>query len=283
MIYVLIPVHNRLEFTQNILHALRSQSLYNQVKIVVIDDGSTDGTSDFLIKCNDVITLKGNGDLWWAGAMQKGLNYLCEQGLHEDDYVVFLNNDTWFGSDYISTLVQTSINNNGSAVGSVIHEPDRSMALTSIGPKININRLAVWDLISELSPDETHNLKSTYYVDALSGRGSLYPANLFKKFGQLRPFLLPHYLADYEISMRFKYYGVPLVVSTNAIVYSPSVFGNDVSNTSWWYRCFSKRSSSNIAYNLIFYMLVGTTAQRITAPLRFIYFSLSRRTRSYFK
>jgi GT2 family glycosyltransferase len=275
-IFVLIPVFNRLHHTKYIIDVLRGQTLASSMRIVVIDDGSTDGTMAFLSAQPDVFVIKGDGNLWWGGAINEGLKYVHSQCPTEDDYVLFLNNDTWFARGYVQELVDASRKHGGAAVGSVIHEIDRNPPLVSIGARVNINRLAVWDLLSELSPEEARNPSAFYKVDALSGRGTLYPAMLFERYGRMHPHLLPHYMADYEVSMRFARHGVPLIVSSKAVVFSPPFYGNDVSRLGWWARLFSPRSSSNIMYRTCFYMLVGSPFQRLSAPLRIVYFSISR-------
>ncbi|RFB67135.1 MULTISPECIES: glycosyltransferase family 2 protein [unclassified Herbaspirillum] len=274
-IYVLIPVFNRVQHTRRVIDALRQQSLAPELNIVVINDGSTDDTATYLSQQKDVVELRGNGSLWWGGAIQKGLAYALARQ-RPNDYVLFLNNDTWFEPDYVETLMRVSKEGGGAAVGSVIHEDDKDPPIVSIGPRINLNRIAVWDLFNELSPDQIRSPAPTYKVDALSGRGTLYPIELFELYGQMRPFWLPHYLADYEIAMRFGRAGVPLLVSSHAAVYSPPVYGNDVSSMNWWDRLFSPRSSSNIIRRLAFYMLVGSPLQRLTAPLRMTCFAALR-------
>jgi GT2 family glycosyltransferase len=275
-VFVLIPVFNRLAHTKKVLEALRHQTVATHLRIIVIDDGSTDGTSVFLATQTNITTLKGGGNLWWGGAIEEGLKHVQEQHPSEKDYVLFLNNDTWFARGYVQELVDASRKHGGAAVGSVIHEIDRNPPLVSIGARVNINRLAVWDLLSELSPEEARNPSAFYKVDALSGRGTLYPAMLFERYGRMHPHLLPHYMADYEVSMRFARHGVPLIVSSKAVVFSPPFYGNDVSRLGWWARLFSPRSSSNIMYRTCFYMLVGSPFQRLSAPLRIVYFSISR-------
>jgi len=47
IIYIVIPVHNRLEATRECLESLRYQT-YTRFSIVLIDDGSTDGTPEFI-------------------------------------------------------------------------------------------------------------------------------------------------------------------------------------------------------------------------------------------
>ena len=271
-VFVLIPIFNRLNHTERVVASLRVQRNAAELCIVVVNDGSTDGTAAWLEQQKDVVEIRGDGNLWWGGAIQKGLEYSasrCQPG----DYVLFINNDTWFAEDYVETLIKVSREAGGAAVGSVIHEDDRDPPLVSVGPRININRIAVWDLFSELSPAEIRQPAATYKVDSLSGRGTLYPCELFKLHGQMRLFCLPHYLADYEVAMRFGRAGVPLLVSTHAAVHSPPVYGNDVSRMGLWDRMFSPRSASNVIRRLAFYMLVGSPLQRLTAPLRMFAFA----------
>jgi GT2 family glycosyltransferase len=280
MIFVLIPVFNRLDQTKRVIHALRQQTCYEHLCIVIINDGSTDGTADYLASQLDVVEIKGSGNLWWGGSIQRGLEYICVCS-SPGDYVLFLNNDTQFDKNYVETLVSVSREAGGAAVGSVIHESNSNPPLVSIGPRLNLNRIAVWDLLAELSPEQFLNPAPTYQVDALSGRGTLYPANLFHRFGRMRPFWLPHYFSDYEIAMRFGRAGVPLLVSTKAIIYSSPIYGNDISHLGWWERAFSTRSSSNIIHMTFFYMLVGSPFQRITAPLRMLVFATWRACQNY--
>jgi len=275
-VFVLIPVFNRLHHTERVIRTLRAQTLTSLITIVVINDGSTDGTEEYLTGQADVVQLLGDGNLWWGGAIDRGLAYALDKA-GVDDYVLFLNNDTWFAPDYLETLIGVSREHGDAAVGSVIHEEGHDPPLVSIGARIDINRLAVWDVLSDLSPEEQRQPLAVYSVDALSGRGTLYPVSLFRCYGRMYPRLLPHYLADYEISMRFAREGnVPLLVSTRAIVYSPPEYGNDVSDMRWLQRMFSPRSSSNIIRRLAFFMLVGTPLQRITALVRLMYFSAWR-------
>jgi GT2 family glycosyltransferase len=263
-VFVLIPVFNRLHHTQKVIEVLRAQTIADNARIIVIDDGSTDGTDSYLKMQEDVITLKGDGNLWWGGAIECGLQYVLDKA-KADDYVLFLNNDTWFGPDYMETLVNVSRMHGGAAVGSVVHEEGRDIPLVSIGPRLDINRLLVWDVIADLSLEEKRRPKKIYEVDALSGRGALYPISLFRRYGSMRPRLLPHYLGDYEIAMRFARKGVPLLASSEAVVFSPSLYGSEVSGFGWWDRLFSRRSPTNVIRLALFFMLVGSPWQRFTA------------------
>jgi len=70
-----MPVFNRLPLTQRMVDCLRAQKVLETLEIVVIDDGSTDGTGEWLAERGDITVLKGDGTLWWGGAIQRGLHY----------------------------------------------------------------------------------------------------------------------------------------------------------------------------------------------------------------
>ncbi len=273
-VFVLIPVFNRLAHTQKVVASLRAQTLADSITIVIINDGSTDGTAAWLADQSDLVVIEGDGNLWWGGAMEEALKRVLPQ-TGSDDYILFQNNDTWFAADYVAQLVAASRENGNAAVGSVIMEEGRDRPLVSIGPRVNIDHMAVWDLLSEVSEDERRAPKDVYPVDALSGRGTLYRAEWFKRYGRMRPGLLPHYMADYEVAMRFARAGVPLVVSGRAVVFSPPVYGTESKRTYWQDR-FGRRSPNNVFQRICFYMLVGSPVQRITSLPRHVMFSAMR-------
>lgn len=102
--YIIIPVYNRKNITLKCLENLRDNEDLDSFKIVVIDDGSTDGTRKLISKYYpDVIVLKGTGDLWWTGAISLGMKYAYTKGA---DYIVWLNDDCELLPETLSSLVQ---------------------------------------------------------------------------------------------------------------------------------------------------------------------------------
>src|SRR5687768_17351615 len=103
-IYIVIPVHNRLDATRECLESVKSQP-YKYFKVVLIDDGSTDGSSEYVKeKYPEVTVLKGDGDLWWTGATNLGVQYAL-QHCRENDYVLTLNNDTFLPLQYLDNMM----------------------------------------------------------------------------------------------------------------------------------------------------------------------------------
>ena len=75
-VYIIIPVHNRKEITLKCLDTLKQNGDLDKYYVIVIDDGSTDGTSEAIQSLYpDVIILTGDGNLWWTGAIKKGMEY----------------------------------------------------------------------------------------------------------------------------------------------------------------------------------------------------------------
>lgn len=266
-IYVLIPVFNRLIHTQGILKCLYRQKSVD-TRIVIIDDGSTDGTREFLAAQKDVMTLRGSGELWWAGAIHLALKTIHPL-LKSGDFFVFVNNDTKIDDSFLLELASTSITNRRSAVGSATYD-FKSNKLLSIGPKSNLWDLAIWDILRDIPENALLDLNHTYEVDFLPGRGSLYPAEVLDSIGYMRPYLLPHYHADYEFSDRARRSGVKLLVSTKAKIYSTEPFNERKDISSYRSKTFSRGSIENPFYRAIMFCLIGSPAQRQTAIPRIL-------------
>jgi len=265
-IHVLMPVHNRVSCTESMLECLRTQIVDEPLSIVVIDDGSTDETADFLCAQNDIAVLKGDGSLWWGGAVDLALRTVIEFA-KRDDWVLFVNNDTKIDCGFVQTLLDAALTYAPAAIGSVVLDVDPPHRTLSIGPVIKPWRLKVSDLLEERYYESNQEI---FAVDALSGRCVLYPISVLESVGGLRPWLLPHYLADYELALRVKHAGYKLLVSNKAIVFSANEFGNSYKANSLWEHFFSVRSPSFLPALVGFWWSASTPLQRLTFLLRVI-------------
>ena len=216
-VYAVMPVFNRLDMTRAMLVFLRKQVLDEPLHITVVDDGSTDGTGEFLKNQGDVTTLKGDGNLWWGGCIDLGLQRILRVAAPQD-WVLFVNNDTEIQPEFVQHLLDVARSLQPAAVGSVIRDIGPPHRLLSIGPQIDAWGLRVRDVIDSRGGDVSLHEGSP--VDALSGRGVLYPVGALRAVGGMRPRWLPHYLADYELSIRVRRAGYKLCVSHMAVVYS---------------------------------------------------------------
>ena len=118
-LFVVIPVHNRSEFTRACLASLREQS-YRDFTTVVVDDGSSDGTSEILAgEFPDVMVLNGDGELWWSGATNAGVRWAMR---HFSDHaaIVTLNNDTLAPPNYLDQLLAAHAARPSALIGSLL-------------------------------------------------------------------------------------------------------------------------------------------------------------------
>jgi N-acetylglucosaminyl-diphospho-decaprenol L-rhamnosyltransferase len=112
-ITILIPVFNHLEYTQRCLECLRADS-YKGIRIIVVDNGSTDGTRDWLRgQCGLELILNdanlGCAPAWNQGARSAGV--LAVEGTTGEcasEWLVILNNDVLLPANWLDGLIASA-------------------------------------------------------------------------------------------------------------------------------------------------------------------------------
>jgi GT2 family glycosyltransferase len=103
-VYIIIPVHNRKKITLNCLDNLEQSGDLCRFTVVVVDDGSTDGTSKEVTHVYPgVVVVKGDGNLWWTGAIRTGMEYAYQEGA---EFYIWLNDDCLPGPGALQSLVR---------------------------------------------------------------------------------------------------------------------------------------------------------------------------------
>lgn len=262
-VFCVVPVHNRLDVTRRCVDYLSAQD-YPSLQIVIIDDGSTDGTGGYLAQCGlpNLTTLSGDGNLWWGGAMHKGIAHLTNVA-NKNDYLLMLNDDVVIEADYVSTLVSDSIAHEGSVIGSA-QKIEGSGALLSYGCKIDYWGMRIQPIDASLANED---------VDALPGRGALFPMPAVLSAGNINVKAFPHYLGDLEYSARIKEMGWKIVISKKADVYiSAESSDENVRRQGFKQEYFSFRSKNNLLLRLWFFSLRGPVWLRLWALPRYMVF-----------
>lgn len=272
-VFALMPVFNRLAMTSAMLDDLRAQVVDEPLKIVVVDDGSTDGTEGFLASQFDVLTVKGNGSLWWGGAIDLALRTVSNHAASED-WILLVNNDTHIKAGFVQSLLITARHLSPAAVGSALRQDYAPFKLQSIGPIVDAWKLMMDDVVRHDNRETIEQQLGIYDVDALSGRGVLYPFRALQQAGGMCPKWLPHYLADYEVSLRVHAAGWRLVVDSTAVVYTSEEFGNTHRGIGLKERFFVPRSPSYLPAQLVFWWNASTVMQKISLPIRLLLISL---------
>jgi GT2 family glycosyltransferase len=236
---VVVPVHNKIELTQRFLGSFQKVT-YPNYTLIIVDDGSTDGTSE-IVKQHypHVVVLQGDGELWWSGATNLGTSYALAHGY---DYVLTINNDTLVHPDFLSQLVATAEANPRSIVGSRINfmeEPSRVWAAgtemwwkSGCVLQLWCNRLHEC-MVLALRP-------SPWPTPALTGCGTLVPADCYREVGLYDTKRCPQYHGDSEFTLRARARGYAALVDLHAVVWNDA--GNTSPITRGWRGFFSKRS-----------------------------------------
>lgn len=274
-IYAVIPVFNRLHMTRLLVECLRLQKLSHPLSIIVVNDGSTDDTAIWLTGQSDIQTLNGDGALFWGGAVDLAMQHLRNIAA-DDDWVLLMNNDTTVSDDFVQCLLEAAMTNAPAAVGSVIRDEANHAHLLSIGANVDAWRFLTHDI---LDTERSKAAASLVEVDALSGRGVLFQMKALIAAGGMRPRVLPHYLADYELSIRMRKSGWRLLVLLGASVYSCDEYGSSRRELSFRDRFFSIRSPLYLPAFIVFWWEASNWFQRLTLPLRLPLFAVFPRLR----
>jgi GT2 family glycosyltransferase len=210
LVYVVTPVFNSIWHTRNFLLSLKQQS-YNNFKVVIVDDGSTDGTYEMIIQeFKDVIVIKGDGNLWWSGGTNLGVKRALKDNAN---FVLTINNDVLLGKSYISRLVNAAIKNSNSIIGSVVVYNDKPKSVWYAG--------ATFDKKTGNLQHRTGTLNDFSGIvesEWLTGMGVLIPVTVFKKIGFYDSKNYPQYFGDAEFSIRAKVAGFKLLVDTSCVL-----------------------------------------------------------------
>jgi GT2 family glycosyltransferase len=216
-LFIVIAVYNRRDITLQCLSQLYKQS-FKDFNIVVVDDGSTDGTAEAIIKkFPDVAIVKGPGSWWWTRSMNEGIKYAIN---HEATAVLTMNNDTFFNEDYIEKMKQLADENPGSLIGSLDITREEPYRIFFSG----VERMVWWKAkyikyhnnYDLYDPSMTGLHKSV----CLNGRGTWVPAEVYHQIGLLDEDKLPQYASDFDFSLRADEAGIDTWISWDAILYS---------------------------------------------------------------
>lgn len=249
MIYVITVVYNRLKVTENFIQLLKRQT-YSDIHLVLVDDGSTDGTDEMVLHMMpDATILKGNGNLFWGGGLNLAYKWIKNNVQGANNYLMIANDDTEFSIDYIERAIEL-LNNNpctlitGVGIGNLSGERKDGV--------IHFDFASTGENNIQGTADDEGNCASTRSIFMRVGD--------FLAVGGFHPLLLPHYGSDYEWTIRAGKKGMKIKsFSSLTYIVHEETTGFSTAQRVTLKRIFSKRSNYNPIYRFNFIILVTPT------------------------
>lgn len=211
---IVTPVHNRRDETLQCLRSLaRADTTGIKIHIIVVDDGSTDGTTDAIAsQFPDVEIVRGDGNLWYTAGTNRGIEAALE---HEPDYILAINNDSLFDEKCIARLVACAEKHTRSVIGALLINRDTPHRIFQVSPQ--------WKL---LNGGFRHWYKQTVWtiptepwrVELIVGNCVLYPVLAIKECGLMDEKRLPQF-GDAEYTPRMCRLGWNLLIEPRARVF----------------------------------------------------------------
>jgi GT2 family glycosyltransferase len=95
---VVIPVWNQLKYTQRCIESIRIHTP-EPYELIVVDNGSTDGTANWVQQTKDIRLIQNAENLGFSAAVNQGVAASC------GEQVLILNNDTIVTSGYLEKML----------------------------------------------------------------------------------------------------------------------------------------------------------------------------------
>jgi GT2 family glycosyltransferase len=209
MISIVIPVFNRKEYTRECLQSLNKQT-DQRFKVVIVDDGSTDGTEAMLREeFPEVEVLKGSGNLFWTAGVNMGIRHALKQGA---ELIMTMNNDVITDEHLIEKMYYWHAQKPTALLGALELDANTQQPIFG-GERLNWLLNTIEEVLPTLSKDEQ---KGLHAVTHLPGRGLLIPRAVIEKIGIFDQDRFPHYIADYDYTHTARRAGFELYVNYDA-------------------------------------------------------------------
>ena len=214
-ILAVVPVRNRKATTRQALANLRVTLRRDFVlDILVIDDGSDDGTAGMLsVEFPEVAVIQGDGQLWWGGALNIGFNYAVKCGYK---YVYVMNDDVELRLDAIVELHDAARKYSGAVCGSLVIYENARVLSAEFGFRGLLGK------VHSLSNGRSIESISEEIIDSetLSTRSTLIPCEILQRglFVDVKRF--PHHFSDYDYFDRVRRAGFRILVVTRSVATS---------------------------------------------------------------
>jgi GT2 family glycosyltransferase len=188
---------------------------YQNYKIILVDNGSTEGSIDVIRKkYNDIVLIKNKENLGYAEGNNVGISYALS---NDADYIWLLNNDTVVDQNALETLVEVGENISECGIlGSKIYYFDQPEIIWFAGATINW-RKAVSNHIGQNQKDQA-KYDSIREVERVTGCSMLVKRDVCERIGLMDENLFL-YAEELDWCVRAKKAGYKILYVPDSKVY----------------------------------------------------------------
>ena len=215
-----VPAYNRRDWTLRFLeHAAEID--YPNLEIVIVDDGSSDGTAEAVTAQHpDVTLIRGDGNLWWSGGTNAAIRHALTE--LDADYILTINDDATFEPGFLKRMVEAALGDPQRIVGCRIQSQDNPDELWGIGTSCVFRGVHLYRLNFGMRnwAELAGRLPDPYPFDTMPGNGVLIPRAVFEQVGYYDERAMPQYHADSDLVLRAANAGFKPVIALDAVVYN---------------------------------------------------------------
>ena len=211
-LYTIIVTYNGSQWIQKCIQSLVDSSI--KTEIIVIDNGSSDGTQDIIKSFPSIQFIQSETNLGFGKSNNIGINIALENSA---DYVFLLNQDAWIEKDTLKSLLNVLSQHEKIGVASPIHLNGEGTSLdklfgTYVAPKLSN------DPCLFMSDSYTQQLAEYYEVDFVNAAAWLLSKECIEKIGLFDP-LFYHYGEDVNYCQRLNYFNYKLAIVPNSRIH----------------------------------------------------------------
>ena len=231
-VFIIILNWNNLQDTIECLESVKKLD-YHNFEIMLVDNGSTDGSIQVLEKrYPEIILLKNERNLGFAVGNNNGIEKAMELGC---EFIFLLNNDTTVDRDCLKELVKTAVSDSRiGIVGSKIHLfQDPSMVWYAGGEILFREAISVSKGLFKRDRSSYNTMREVSFI---TGCAMLVKREAIEKVGLFDPAYIS-YMEDTDLCWRMKKKGFKLLYLPSARVYHKvsQSFGNTAYNQKTMY------------------------------------------------
>ncbi|MGE0054348.1 MAG: glycosyltransferase [Hyphomicrobium sp.] len=188
---IIVPVYNQIGYTVRCLQSLAEQRTRHSFEVIVMDDVSSDRTSEILPRIPGLRYIRNETNLGFLKNCNKAA------GLARGKYLVFLNNDTIVLSGWLDALRRTfDLHGDVGLVGSKLVYPDGRLQEAG---GIIWKDASGWNW-GRLGDPMHPRFNYVRDADYLSGASIMIPRDLFEEIGRFDERFAPAYYEDTDLA-----------------------------------------------------------------------------------